>query len=269
MAALADQLWKLKAQAGDPSFAEMSTKLGAAASKSSLAAATRGQVLPSWETTWEFVRVLAVDRLGQDAEEAEREWRERWERARNVVLGVTDLPDLADESASPVERTRISKRTAAIAVFSGVVVAGIGAVLVLAPSPTGRDGGKTPESSAPKSGVTPVGDDSVFEGDITYPDGTKVDAGTYFTKVWRIRNTGATRWQERYLTRINSTPCDAPEMVPIRQTDPGQTVDISVKVRAASSPGRCKIYWKMTDADRTPLMSGKRPIFLDVQVRKP
>jgi hypothetical protein len=264
VAALADQLWKLKAQAGDPSFAEMSTKLGAAASKSSLAAATRGQVLPSWETTWEFVRVLAVDRLGQDAEEAEREWRERWERARNVMLGVTELSDLPDESASPPERTWRGKRTAAIAVVSGVVVAGIGAVLVLAPSSTGA-GGKTPEPSTP---VTPVVDDSVFEGDVTYPDGTAVDAGTYFTKVWRIRNTGSTRWQERYLTRINSTPCEAPEMVPSRQTEPGPTVDISGKARAASTPGRCENYGKMTDAARTPLMSGKRPIFLDVQVTK-
>ncbi|MFD0478659.1 hypothetical protein ACFQ0B_68545 [Nonomuraea thailandensis] len=81
VALLAHRLWELKEQAGDPSFADMASRLGAAASKSSLAAAARGSTLPSWETTWEFVRVLAVDRLGRDADEVRREWRAYWEEA--------------------------------------------------------------------------------------------------------------------------------------------------------------------------------------------
>ena len=74
--AFADRLWQLRREAGDPSYEEMSGRLGAAASKSSLAAAAQGRSLPSWETTWEFVRVLAVDRLGRDPAETELEWRE-------------------------------------------------------------------------------------------------------------------------------------------------------------------------------------------------
>ncbi|TMR88083.1 hypothetical protein, partial [Nonomuraea basaltis] len=87
VALLAHRLWELKERAGDPSFADMASRLGAAASKSSLAAAARGSALPTWETTWEFVRVLAVDRLGQDAEEARREWRGHWERASAAHTG--------------------------------------------------------------------------------------------------------------------------------------------------------------------------------------
>lgn len=260
----ADQLWKLKEEADDPSFAEMSGRLGAAASKSSLAAAARGQVMPSWETTWEFVRVLAVDRLGRDTEETELEWRGRWERARNAALGVTGL-DAGDAPPPDPARGKL-KRVAAVAALSVAIIAGAGTVVTLARSLTDQSGKATPEPGGKPSEV--VGDDSTFEADVTVPDGTEVDAGKYFTKVWRIRNTGTTRWHRRYLTRINSTPCDAPEMVAIRQTDPGDTVDISVKVRAASRPGRCKIYWKMTDEDRNPLLAGKRPIFLDVQVTK-
>ncbi|TDE45319.1 hypothetical protein E1295_24470, partial [Nonomuraea mesophila] len=82
VALLAHRLWELKSKAGDPSFADMATRLGAAASKSSLAAAARGSTLPSWETTWEFVRVLAVDRLGGDPEQVRREWRGLWEQAQ-------------------------------------------------------------------------------------------------------------------------------------------------------------------------------------------
>ncbi|GAA3142522.1 hypothetical protein GCM10020001_076780 [Nonomuraea salmonea] len=47
---------------------------------------------------------------------------------------------------------------------------------------------------------------------------------------------------------------------------PGESVDITVRVKAAKAPGRCKIYWKMTDKEGTPLMADKRPIFLDVTV---
>ncbi|HEX2301189.1 MAG TPA: hypothetical protein VHH34_22240, partial [Pseudonocardiaceae bacterium] len=81
VAAFARELWALKHRAGDPSFATMCTRLGAAASKSSLAAATRGTALPSWETTWEFVRVLAVGLLGADEEDTRREWLARWTAA--------------------------------------------------------------------------------------------------------------------------------------------------------------------------------------------
>jgi hypothetical protein len=41
-------------------------------------------------------------------------------------------------------------------------------------------------------------DDSVFERDVTYPDGTVVPAGERFDKTWRIRNTGSVHWRDRY-----------------------------------------------------------------------
>lgn len=107
--AFANRLWRLRRKAGDPPYAEMASRLGAAASKSSLASAVQGRRLPSWETTWEFVRVLAVDRLGCDPKETEREWRELWERTKAadsadgsgavggvshevVIVGTDDMP---------------------------------------------------------------------------------------------------------------------------------------------------------------------------------
>ncbi|MEU8148649.1 NBR1-Ig-like domain-containing protein [Nonomuraea sp. NPDC048901] len=102
MGAFADRLLKLKEEAGDPSYAEMSARLGAAASKSSLASAAQGRKLPSWETAWEFVRVLAVDRLGRDPEETEREWRELWERAKAVPSPDDTDTDTVDGAAAPM-----------------------------------------------------------------------------------------------------------------------------------------------------------------------
>ncbi|GAA4193564.1 hypothetical protein GCM10022252_36700 [Streptosporangium oxazolinicum] len=116
------------------------------------------------------------------------------------------------------------------------------------------------DSAAPR-------DDSAFEGDVTYPDGTVVRSGTRFTKIWRLRNTGTVPWHGRHLRRINNTPCRAPERVPIRPTAPGEAVDIAVDVRAADVAGRCKIYWKMINDSGAQTFAGKNPIFLDVTVK--
>ncbi|MBF8192745.1 transcriptional regulator [Nonomuraea sp. K274] len=256
VALFAHRLWLLKEQAGDPSFADMAGRLGAAASKSSLAAAARGSALPTWETTWEFVRVLAVDRLGQDEEATRREWRAYWEQA-----GMGHEPDPpAPDRPSPVR-----KRTALVAAAIGV--AGTGAALFAWAVPLiGESAQREPvPRDTPAQAVTPH-DDSVFEADVTIPDGTVVKRGTSFTKIWRLRNAGTVPWRDRYLTRLNDTACRAPERVAIDPVQPGESVEIEVRVRAAAEPGRCKIYWKMTNAEGAELLAGKKPIFLDVTV---
>ncbi|MFC5828158.1 NBR1-Ig-like domain-containing protein [Nonomuraea insulae] len=354
VALFAHRLWELKEQAGDPSFADMASRLGAAASKSSLAAAARGSALPSWETTWEFVRVLAVERLGRDPEEVRVEWRAYWEQAGNIapaagsatyaqneagntayaqdaagnaalVQGAAGNAAHAEDAAGnaahagdatghaahvkdadgnaahvkdatghaahakdatghaahaesqagnaayakngasiPLADDRPSSRRRRLAVLTALTgVVGVGAILLGWVLPFLTGDAKTTPTPTP----TAVShDDSVFERDVTYPDGTVVKGGTSFDKTWRIRNAGNVPWQGRYLTRMNDTPCKAPKRVGIGPVLPGESVDITVRVRAAESPGRCKIFWKMTDEDGSPLLASKKPIFLDITV---
>ncbi|TDE21389.1 hypothetical protein E1295_46745 [Nonomuraea mesophila] len=153
-----------------------------------------------------------------------------------------------------------------LAAATGVV--GVAAILIgwVLPLLGERDENEPATSRPTPAQTVSPRDDSVFEGDVTYPDGSVVEQGAAFDKVWRIRNAGTVPWQDRYLTRMNDTPCKAPERVGIGPVLPGETVDITVRVRAADSPGRCKIFWKMTDEDGTPLLAGKKPIFLDVTV---
>jgi hypothetical protein len=281
IAAFAHELWALKRRAGDPSFATM-CKLGAAASKSSLAAATRGTALPSWETTWEFVRVLAIGRSGADAEETHREWLARW-TAASAAIEPTDTmgpppadpapaapvdlaptapvsvdPASASPAGEPVPRPvfQPTRRQSVVTwVMAAVLAALLGSLVTVPPAPVPTD---------------PAGaDDATFEGDVTIPDGSVVAPGQTFTKVWQLRNNGSVRWQGRYLSRVNSTPCQAPNRVPIPATDPGRSVRIEVPVTAGESPAHCKIYWKMTDATQRLLFPDKDPIFLDVVVRDP
>ncbi|TDD04026.1 hypothetical protein E1292_19710 [Nonomuraea deserti] len=162
-------------------------------------------------------------------------------------------------------RTPPVRKATVLAVATGVV--GVAAILLgwVLPLLGQSDENEPTARITPAQTVSPR-DDSAFEGDVTFPDGSVVERGTAFDKVWRIRNAGTVPWHDRYLTRMNDTPCKAPERVGIGPVLPGETVDITVRVRAADSPGRCKIFWKMTDEDGTPLLAGKRPIFLDVTV---
>ncbi len=296
LAAFARELWVLKHRAGDPSYATMCTRLGAAASKSSLAAATRGTALPSWETTWEFVRVLAVKQLGDDAEDTRREWLARWTAAGAATDSAgTEDPAPADPAPAdpviahpapadpapadpapadpvaaqpvpappgdqPARRKPVFRPTrsqAVVACATAVAAAAVGLSSLAAASPAPADG----QSRAAQF------DDATFEGDMTFPDGSVVAPGQRFTKVWQLRNNGSMQWEGRYLTRMNSTSCQAPNMVPIPTTDPGEPVRIQVPVTASESPAHCKIYWKMTDATQRLLLPDKNPIFLDVVVR--
>ncbi|MEU3452857.1 NBR1-Ig-like domain-containing protein [Micromonospora sp. NPDC006766] len=245
----------MKQEAGDPSYEEMSVRLGAAASKSSLAAAAQGRSLPSWETTWEFVRVLAVDRLGHDPVDTEREWRERWLQAR-----AAEEPAVA----VPAPPRRYDRRQLGIAGVAATMAAlsGVGVTFVVLDRRRGEGDGR----AAPAVAAAADHDDSRFEGDITYPDGTLVPPNSSFTKVWRIRNTGTVVWANRSLARVNDTPCQTPVAVAIPQTKPGETVDIAVPVHTPSEPGSCKIFWKMADEEGRMFFPLKRPIFLDVRV---
>lgn len=127
LAEFAHQLWCLKQRAGDPSFAVMREELGAAASRSALAAAARGAALPSWETTWEFVRVLAVGKLGTDPAEAEREWFQRWTAARDAAPRATGSQETPASHSAPVSLKRRRRFPAAIIALA----AGLAGITVL------------------------------------------------------------------------------------------------------------------------------------------
>lgn len=106
-------------------------------------------------------------------------------------------------------------------------------------------------SNTPKS-ISNQEDDTVFIEDVTIPDGTSIPINTTYTKTWRVKNSGKVVWKDRYLTRItpaSSLICTSPKQVPIPETHPGETVDISVTFKTPYLPGSCRTDWKATDKD--------------------
>ncbi|WP_037306495.1 NBR1-Ig-like domain-containing protein [Amycolatopsis orientalis] len=248
VAGFARRLWELKRAAGDPSYDRMRDEYGALASKSALSAAARGRHLPSWETSWEFVRVLAVGVLGGDEDEVRHSWRGEWERARDALTA----------GPAPEPAPARARRTAFV--LAGAVALVLVAALVLVfVNPFG-----------PASPSAPVGDASEFVADVTVPDGSEVRAGSAFVKTWELRNAGTVGWVGRYLVRAgsfgNPGECVTPERVPVPQTAPGEHVRVSVDVRAPENPGHCQVYWKMADEQGHILLPQARAVYFSVRV---
>ena len=128
-------------------------------------------------------------------------------------------------------------------------------------------------SQAAASGYPLPGDASTFVADIT-PDAVIMPPGFCFEKIWRIRNSGTVQWTGRWLRRLGppaglGIPC-SPLQVPIAATMPGQTVDISVPMRAHHQPGTAEVHWKMADDEGYEFFPDRYPegIFTTVIVRE-
>jgi hypothetical protein len=136
----------------------------------------------------------------------------------------------------------------------------------------GASSSSSSSSSSPPSSLSTAplvpGDDSAFMRDVTYPDYSKVQVNMRFTKIWELRDTGIVRWTGRYLAALgpSSGRCTYPARVSIPATDPGATVDISVSVTAASSPGLCYVTWRMVTSSGMLYFPGDIGIWFKVDV---
>ncbi|GAB3659284.1 hypothetical protein GCM10027589_20320 [Actinocorallia lasiicapitis] len=297
-------LRELRRSVGNPSFREMSGRSGAI-SHTTLHEATKGNRLPSWETTVEFVKACGADPA---------EYRERWERASlpvNATRGwdtagrpgesgvgaelpavsmafeppaprmadaptgeaATAAPSTESVPAAPEEISGdVRRRGRALPIVALLATAAVCAGITIA-----LRGGSTPAAVTPPApsqtptGPRVAGDVSQFLGDITIPDGTVVRPGERFRKVWEIRNAGRATWRGRYLARglfpADNGSCETPAKVPIPDTGPGEKIRVGVWVTAPSEPGSCWVGWKMVDGEGNAFLPGARPVYFVVNVR--
>ncbi|NDJ74981.1 MAG: peptidoglycan DD-metalloendopeptidase family protein [Chloroflexi bacterium] len=98
----------------------------------------------------------------------------------------------------------------------------------------------------------PPYDDSVFVADVTVPDGTVMQPGETFRKVWRVRNTGTTTWDQRYvLAFYGGDQMDGPDQValPVPAVQPGQVTDLAVELVAPRLAGSHRSLWRLRNPE--------------------
>ena len=81
----------------------------------------------------------------------------------------------------------------------------------------------------------------------TYPDGTIVQPGTTFTKVWHINNTGTCTWDSSWqLIFYNGDLMDGLTVYNFPQpAQPGETVEVPVILRSPAENGTYKGEWML------------------------
>ncbi|TMR09133.1 NBR1-Ig-like domain-containing protein, partial [Nonomuraea zeae] len=117
------------------------------------------------------------------------------------------------------------------------------------------------------------GDAAVFIEDVTLADCSRVGPGQTMTKIWRLKNAGAVPWKGYSLRRLDlkqqADQCQTIPDVPIKDTRPGETVDIQTVVTTPRKPGLCYVRFKMVDSSGAVVFPGSRPINFQLIVEGP
>jgi hypothetical protein len=108
----------------------------------------------------------------------------------------------------------------------------------------------TVASATPAGTSTSDCDRATFITDVTYADGTVVDAGDTFTKTWRLKNSGTCSWTTSYaVVFTGGESMDGPAVQSLAgNVNPGQTVDISVDLKAPDTNGSHTGNWALRNA---------------------
>ena len=106
----------------------------------------------------------------------------------------------------------------------------------------------TPPPSSSTPAPVQLCDSMSFVADLTVPDGTYVDPGQNFDKVWRIKNTGTCTWDSSYkFVFVQGDPLGGQNQSIGGSVAPGQTYDVSIAMTAPTTPGTYGGQWQMAN----------------------
>ena len=120
------------------------------------------------------------------------------------------------------------------------------AMPTVSPTPTGASPAATPTTSGPQACL----DRASFVTDVSVPDSTHFDPNRSFDKSWRLRNSGTCTWTTGYdlvFVSGNSLSGAAARTLP-RSVAPGETVDLTVRLKAPSENGLYRGHWMLRNA---------------------
>jgi hypothetical protein len=90
-----------------------------------------------------------------------------------------------------------------------------------------------------------------FIKDVSIPDGARLEPRESFLKTWRLRNDGSCKWTADYdLVFVSGYRLGGDGVVPLTgSVQPGETVDLTVRMAAPRGLGTYTGYWMLRDAE--------------------
>ena len=153
---------------------------------------------------------------------------------------------------APATPTAVGSSSASVSATSAPTVA-IPTVAAASPTPEAA----APTTTAPTTAPTAAGpctDLASFVADVTVPDYSHFDQREGFTKTWRVKNAGTCTWTSGYQAAYSrGDALGAPISVPLSDTAPGATLDISANMAAPARDGKFQIFYQLKNAEGDPM----------------
>ncbi len=127
-----------------------------------------------------------------------------------------------------------------------------------APAPTPTAAAAQPPTPAPTAAGACT-DLASFVADVTIPDYSHFGPRETFTKTWRVKNSGTCTWTADYKAAYSrGDALGAPLSIPLSETAPGATLDISANMAAPGIDGKFEIFYQLKNAagNAMPIDSG-------------
>ena len=170
--------------------------------------------------------------------------------ACNLPQGqATDIPEEPNAAFTAAAQTVAAQLTQSALTMNAPTVP----VIVLPPTNTTTAPTIAPPLTFPPTvppTSTQICDKAQFVADMTIPDGTVLTPGETFTKTWRIKNVGTCSWTPSYTVIFDhGEQMSGPStQAMVGNVNPGQTIDISVNLKAPATDNHYVGYWKLRNA---------------------
>ena len=135
----------------------------------------------------------------------------------------------------------------------------IAATLAPDASTTTTPGAPPGTESASSSGS--CADSAAMIADVTVPDDAQMSRGQAFIKTWRFLNNGKCSWSGYTISFVAGDRMESPDSAPVPNTEPGQTVDVSVELAAPALDGSYTGFYELRNAEGETLSIGAESVF--------
>jgi len=121
---------------------------------------------------------------------------------------------------------------------------------------------QTPPTALPTSDPsTACRDGALLVEDVTYPDNAHVTGGEQFTKTWKLQNTGDCPWTGYTVAFASGERMEAPDSVPVPETDAKASVNVSIDLIAPADEGAYTGNFELRNPQGKSVPLGTEPTF--------